>query len=207
MEGFLRGEETTIGEGIAHAFVPEAVALYSENEAAGDQRYLGKKLFLAGAIGAIHNDAGDIPYVVFRDTGSLGVRALLSLAGATEVSELKKVQHTALVCIGAGAIDGTVMFKDCLSAVKYASTGGAKFVCSLNAFANGKEVSQAVAFFAVHIESKARTIDDAVSCATACLKLVNEEHAQDRHTLAALVEAMREGGLKIPPQRKRLPTT
>ena len=207
VHSFLRGEEALIGEDIITAVAPDVAELYGAEEAAGDRRYLGKKVFLAGAIGAIHNDVGELPYVVFRGTGPHGVRALLSLEGTSEATELTKVQHTALVCLGAGLIEGTPMFKDCLPAGRYASAEGAKLARSLDAFADGEEIARSVAFLAVHIESKARTIDDADQCAAACLKLANEERAQEPLTLAALVQKMRDGGLQIPTPRKQPPKT
>ena len=48
IDGFLQGEGTHFGEGIVVAIASDVAKLYSRDQAAGDQRYLGKNVFLAG---------------------------------------------------------------------------------------------------------------------------------------------------------------
>lgn len=196
---FAQGGDTALSKEVPRAEAKAVARLYSDNQVAGDQRYFEKRVLLSGTIGSINSGLGNVPYIVFRDTGFVGLQAHLPVEQAEEAAKLKKGQRLHLVCIGGGAIAGVPVFKDCQFANQFASAEGKKLEHEVAAFLQGKEVPETAALLAVYAESLAKTIDDASTCTKECMKLSNEKRASDPQGLGSVIRAMRDGGLKVPP--------
>lgn len=202
---FGRGEDTAVGElfGTVAVTAEEARRSYAKDPAAADRRLLGRQVLLSGSVLGVSKDDDRIPYVVFRDGVLLGTKARLAADSVAVASTVAKEQELAFVCTGRGLVARTPLFDNCRPAADVAQRQTQLLASEFARFARGQSVSPEATELAVRFESLARAVDDRVDCSTGCERRLDHRRAADAGTLAALVKAMRAGGLRIDAQAER----
>ncbi|WP_454691161.1 OB-fold protein [Achromobacter aloeverae] len=145
-QSFSRGGVSILGDflGIVNVTAAQASEVYQENEVAGDQKFLGKKVLITGTLRSINSGLGNSPYLVFDSRAIAGPQAHFDKAQIERIAKLKKGQKVVVYCQGAGAIGGTPMFKPCLFADDAADRGWLEIRQSLDAFYAGKPANHSV---------------------------------------------------------------
>ena len=200
-QSFANGDDSMIGSAmdLMRVTPKEMAKSYRENQVAGDQKFLKKRLFVSGQVASINSGIGNSPYIVFRDGELVGTQAHLASGFEKEAATLKKNQKVQLVCVGGGSIVGTPILKDCQFAATVAIEAGEKLAREIERFASGKKVSEKAARMALFAETIAREIDDGVDCSKGCLDIVSKKPKEGKFndSLKSTVQQMRAGGLKV----------
>lgn len=165
---FLRGGKAILFENVLAVSAIDVAKEYEKNQVSADQKYFEKSLLVTGRISSINSGLGNEPYVVLRGANIfLSPQIHFDKNNAEKIATLEKGQKLSFVCVGAGAVVGSPMFKKCSFADDYAAKIVTETKSEVLAFLSGDNIkSEEVKKLVVGAITIAREIPESSTCFT-----------------------------------------
>ena len=112
-------------DGVVKTTPEEILKTYQAGAKAGDQRFKGVKVEVAGVVGEVDQDINGVPFMTFALDNEVLPVFNFKKAQAQAVAALKAGDKVTLACTGAGELARTPAFNDC-EIVGNASAGNGK---------------------------------------------------------------------------------